>query len=290
VNTEDDFAKSSVAIIGLGLMGGSLAMALRGRCKQLLGIDRDLDTLEMALSKGIVDIADTDPGAILPQADVVVLAVPVSTILEMLPRMPEFHPGPAVVLDLGSTKAQIMNRMEGLPLEFDPVGGHPMCGKESSGLLHADPSIYQGAPFALSSLERTSPNARAMAETMVRSVGASPIWLDPQIHDTWVAFTSHLPYLMAASLVNATSSEAASMLGPGFLGASRLAGSDPEMMVDILVTNRANILDALKQFQLELDNLEQVVKEGDRESLITILDRVHRQRSKLIGGRGVDEA
>jgi prephenate dehydrogenase len=290
MNGEDDFANSCVAIVGLGLMGGSLAMALRGCCKRLLGVDRDVDTLEMALSHGIVDGADSDPGTILPQADMVVLAVPVLTILEMLPRIPGFHPGPAVVLDLGSTKAQIMGGMEKLSPEFDPVGGHPMCGKESSGLQYADPSIYRGAPFALTALKRTSPKARVMAETMVRSVGALPIWLDPQIHDTWVAFTSHLPYLSAAALVQATSVEAASMLGPGFLGASRLAGSDPEMMADILVTNRAKILDALKQFQLQLDMLEQAVREGDHESLIALLNRVHRQRTELIGGRGSNEA
>ncbi len=290
MNKEDDFTSSSVAIIGLGLMGGSLALALRGHCKRLLGIDRDPEVLELAMARGVVDVADMDLGGILPQADIIVLAVPVSSILEIIQLLPEFHRGPAIVLDLGSSKAQIMNSMAALPREFDPVGGHPMCGKETSGLEHADASIYQGAPFALTALERTSPQARSVAEVMVRTAGASPIWLDPETHDAWVASTSHLPYLLAVALVNATSLNAASLVGPGFLSTSRLAGSNPEIMVDILVTNRGKVAEALKQFQSELDTFGHAVQEGGREDLIAQLERVQQKRSILIEGRGNGEA
>lgn len=290
MNGEDDFTRSSIAIIGLGLMGGSLAMALEGHCKQLLGIDRDPGALELALDRGIIDAASTNPGTILPQADMIVLAVPVNAILEMIQLLPEFHPGPAVVLDLGSTKTQIMNGMAALPPEFDPIGGHPMCGKETSGLEHADPSIYQGAPFALTALERTSPETRTLVEGMVRAVGATPIWLDPETHDTWVASTSHVPYLMAVALVCATSLDSASLVGPGFLSTSRLAGSNPEMMADILVTNRAKVMQALGQLQFELDAFGRAVQEGDREILIAQLEKAHQKRDVLIEGRGRYEA
>lgn len=283
---EDDFSKSSVAIVGLGLMGGSLALALRGHCKQLIGVDQDPRVLDLALRRGVVDFTHTDPGAILPQADIVILAMPVSAILELLKRLPEFHPGPAVVLDLGSTKTEIMHEMEKLPPEFDPVGGHPMCGKETSGLENADPDIYQGAAFALTALERTSPEARVLIEGVVRAIGASPIWLDPEIHDTWVATTSHLPYLMAVALVGATSMDAASLLGPGYLGASRLAGSSPEMMADILLTNHSRVMDALKQHHAQLEIFGQAVQKGDRDQLIAQLEIARHRRQNLLEERG----
>ncbi|OGO15975.1 MAG: hypothetical protein A2Z14_02465 [Chloroflexi bacterium RBG_16_48_8] len=287
---EDDFARSSVAIIGLGLMGGSLGMALRGHCKRLLGIDRDPRVLELALARGVVDAGHTDPGVLLPQANIIILAVPVCAILEMLQQIPAFHPGPAIVLDVGSTKSQILHAMNELPPKFDPIGGHPMCGKETSGLEHADPSIYQEAPFALIALKRTSPEARSVAETLVQTIGASPIWLDPKTHDTWVAFTSQLPYLLAIALAEATPLEAASLVGPGFLGATRLAGSSPEMMADILVTNQVKVVEALKQFQLKLDVFGRAVQEGNRDLLIAQLETAYQQRKTLIRERGSDEA
>lgn len=290
MNGEDDLTKSTIAIIGLGLMGGSLAMALRGHCARLLGIDRDAGVLELALAGDIVDEVHTEPANILSQADVVVLAVPVISILEWLKRLPEWHAGPAVVLDLGSTKADILHTMATLPPEFDPVGGHPMCGKETSGLKNADPSLYRGAPFALTALQRTSPAARSMAEQLARAAGASPLWLDAETHDTWVAFTSHVPYLMSVALVQATSLEAASLAGTGFLSATRLAGSDPEMMADILVSNRLNVLEALKQLELQLNMLDQAVRTGDRAVLIVYLEKVRQQRNTLIGARRGDEA
>ena len=175
--------------------------------------------------------------------------------------------------------------MEKLPPKFDPLGGHPMCGKETSGLEQADPVMYQGAAFALTPLERTSPEARHLIEGMVQAVGARPIWLDPEIHDTWVATTSHLPYLMAVALVGATCLDAAPLVGPGYLGASRLAGSSPEMMVDILVSNRSIVVEALKEFQLQLDIFGKAVREGDREQLMVQLENACQKRQALLNKR-----
>lgn len=202
-----------IAILGLGLMGGSLAMALHGKCASLLGIDPDQGALSFALQKGFVNKASTDPARLLPEADVVILAAPVGEICNLVESLPQLHPGKALVLDLGSTKKEITAAMSNLPWRFEGIGGHPICGKEKSGLENADAGLYQGAPFVLTPLAGTTPSAKAKAAQLVKAVGAHPLWLDAETHDRWIAYTSHLPYLLALALATATPPEALSLAG-----------------------------------------------------------------------------
>ena len=162
---EDGFQlqDSKITIIGLGLMGGSLALALKGKCAALFGIDADRATLELALEKGIVDRADADPANILSESDMVVLATPVQTILSYIKALPDLIQTPCIVLDLGSTKKEIVQAMSALPGNFDPIGGHPICGKEKLGLEQADGRLFHRAAFMLTPLERTSLRARQAA-------------------------------------------------------------------------------------------------------------------------------
>jgi prephenate dehydrogenase len=248
--------ETRLAILGLGLMGGSLALALRGKCARLLGMDQDAATLALAAQTGLVDKLSANPAEILAEADLIVLAMPVRAILAFLQDLPNLHPGPAVVLDLGSTKAAIAAAMARLPARFNPIGGHPMCGKERSGLALADPGLYEQAPFALTPLPRTTPGGRGLAEALVRAAGARPVWVDAETHDLWVAATSHLPYLLACALAAATPEEAAPLIGPGYRGASRLSVSPVEMMMDILSTNRAPVLAAVSRMRSELEGIE----------------------------------
>ena len=137
-------SEANVAIIGLGLMGGSMAMALRGRCGRLSGLDIDADVCALARRMGVVDSVSDDPRAVLADADLVVLACPVPAILSWLERLPEFIQKPCVVLDLGSSKRVILTAMQALPLNFDPIGTHPICGKETLSLRSAENSLYEG--------------------------------------------------------------------------------------------------------------------------------------------------
>ncbi|MDV7397364.1 prephenate dehydrogenase/arogenate dehydrogenase family protein, partial [Arthrospira platensis SPKY1] len=116
-------------------------------------------------------------------------------------------------LDLCSTKTEILAAMDRLPANFDPIGGHPMCGKETSGLENADPAIYREAPFAIVPLERTSPAALALTGELIQTIGARPLLLDPATHDAWTAATSHFPYLLTAALVLSTPPDAAPLIG-----------------------------------------------------------------------------
>jgi prephenate dehydrogenase len=263
----DFLATKRVAIVGLGLMGGSLAMALKGNCKEILGIDPDPAALELAQQWHIVDKISTDPAVLIPDADLILLAAPVREIIRFLGDLPGLHPGRPVVLDLGSTKVEIIRAMEALPERFDPIGGHPMCGKEKSSLEYADPAIYIGAPFALVTLDRTNRRAKYLAEDLVRIVGAEPIYINATLHDRLVAYSSHLPYLLASALAGSTPAEAAELVGPGFRGTARLAGSSTRMMQDILATNREAVLSALRQFRDQMDKLEVLLERRDFSAL-----------------------
>ena len=129
---EDGFRlqDSRIAIVGLGLMGGSLALALEGKCAALYGIDSNPATLELALAQKIVDQADSDPAKLLPQTELIILATPIQGILELLHKLPSLVKNPCIIFDLGSTKTDILQAMSMLPENFDPICGHPICGKE----------------------------------------------------------------------------------------------------------------------------------------------------------------
>jgi prephenate dehydrogenase len=280
----DFFSRARVAILGLGLMGGSLALALRGQVGELIGIDPDPSTLALAAEWKLADRLAASPEGLLPDAELIVLAAPVSAILELIDALPALHPGSPVVLDLGSTKREIVQRMAALPARFDPLGAHPMCGKEHSSLLQAEAGLYHGAPFALVPLPRTSPRARNLVWQLAGAVGACPLWLDELDHDRWVAATSHLPYLLANTLAACTPPEAAPMAGPGFRSTTRLAAQPPALMLDILATNRQNVLCALRRLHARLDLIEHLLESEDYPALERLLAEGAARRDQT-GGR-----
>jgi prephenate dehydrogenase len=286
MNPSHDLQKSRIAIIGLGLMGGSLALALQGKCAALYGADANPAVVEQACRRKVVERASCDPAEILASADLVVLAAPAGAILALLHDLPDLTQGGPVVLDLGSTKRQIVAAMSELPPRFDPIGGHPMCGKESSGLENASADLFCGAPFALTALPRTSPAARSLAEQLALAVRARPLWIDAVTHDDWTAATSHLPYLLACALAQATPPQAAALVGPGFRSTTRVAATSPRVMLDILRTNSAPILTALAGFRREIDQLETLLRDGDWTSLEEELDQAAAQQRSLAGGLG----
>lgn len=273
-----------VAIWGLGLMGGSMAMALHGKCASLLAIDPDPACLELALRQKVVDKASTVPADLLPEADVVILAAPIHAILAGLGDLPRLHPAGALVLDLGSTKAEVVARMAGLPSRFDPVGGHPICGKEVGGFANAEAGLFQGATFVLAALPNTTPRGRARAADLVAVVGALPLWMEAGAHDRWIASTSHLPYLLALALALATPPEAASLVGPGFRSTSRVAATPASIMMDILATNRLNVLATMERCRAELDELHACLQDENWAKLEGLVQRGAARQAELISG------
>jgi prephenate dehydrogenase len=282
-----ELADLHIAIVGLGLMGGSLAGALRGQCWAVVGVARRVETIETALAQGLIDRGTTALASGVGQADVVVLATPVRVILQQLSEIGPLLPAGCLLMDLGSTKAQIVARMSELPAHVQPLGGHPMCGKESSGIAVADPNLYQGCTFILSPLPRTSGEALALGRALATAAGACPLVLEPERQDYLVATVSHLPYLLACALVSTadatTSADPAAweIVAGGFRDTSRVAGSDVTMMVDILLTNREEVLKALNTYQAQLCDLTRLLEAGDEQELRAVLSAIRKERLRM---------
>lgn len=282
-------AQAQVAIVGLGLMGGSLAAALCGSnaCRQVIGIARRRNTLTTALGLRFIHRGTTDLQEGLRDADMVILATPVQDILAKIGSIgPLLKPG-CVLMDLGSTKRMICRAMETLPPHVQPIGGHPMCGKETSGLTMAEPDLYRDKVFVLSPLPRTSQEAFSLAQDLVKAVGARPLVLDAERHDRLVAAISHLPYMLSVTLVNAAEALtqgdtlAWQLAASGFRDTSRLAASDMTMMLDIIATNREPILAALRQARAQLARLEQCLDAQDLDDLQTMLANARSRRMEV---------
>ncbi len=278
---------AQVTIVGLGLMGGSLAGALRDRCRTIVGVARRAETIETALACGLIDRGATDLASAARQADVVVLATPVSIIMRQMAEIGPLLPDGCLLMDLGSTKAQIVTEMARLPDHVQPLGGHPMCGKETSGIEVADPALYRGCTFILSPLPRTSEAALALGRELAQAVGAYPLVLEAERQDSIVATVSHLPYLLACALVSTadatTSADPAAweIVAGGFRDTSRVAGSDVTMMIDILLTNRDEVLKALETYQSKLRDLTNFVDAADEEDLVTVLNTIREKRQEM---------
>ena len=275
-------ATSKIAIIGLGLMGGSLALGLRGKCAAIYGIDPNPATLELALSQQIVDYADSDSAKLPPEIDLVILAAPVPSIIALIHQLPFTISHPCIVMDMGSTKKLIVESMSRLPERFDPIGGHPICGKEKLSLANAERTLYYAAPFLLTPLERTSARALSAANQIIEAVGAKATVLDSVEHDRILASTSHLPFLISSALALATPQDVTPFVGPGFKSTSRLAGTSSSMMLGVLQSNRENVLNALRAMQDQLAQIESALSAEDFAELESLLNEAQRKYQKFM--------
>ncbi len=317
VRAADVEERLTVCIVGLGLMGGSLALALRRQTEAragsaspdrslkaraprlpvqselpsrlaITGVARRRETLEAALAAGAIDDGTTDLAAGVAHADVVILATPVRTILRLLPEVGACAAPGATILDLGSTKAQICAAMADLPAAVEPVGGHPMCGKEVGGFAAADPNLYRGRTFVLCPLERTSPRALSRAAALAEAAGSQPLIMDPAVHDRAAGAVSHLPYAVAVALVSAVAETPAAwpLAASGLRDTTRLAASDVEMMADILLTNREAVLRGLDALATHLGALRSALDSGNEQALRAQLTAAqsHRRAIGLAAG------
>jgi prephenate dehydrogenase len=279
--------ETQVTVIGLGLMGGSLALALREKCRRIVGVARRPESVVTARAWGLVDEATTDPLAGIQGADVVVLATPVRTIIRQISQLGPHLPAGCLLLDLGSTKAKIVTAMARLPHSVQAVGGHPMCGKERAGLDAVEADLYQGKTFVLCPPPGAHPQALIRAEVLVRAIGAYPLIMDAVRHDRLVAAISHLPYLLSAGLVVTAASVADNdpllprVATSGFRDTSRLAGSDVTMMRDIMLTNRQAVLAMLTHCRAWLKELNRQIETGDETAIQIMLSEVQRRQKEL---------
>ena len=270
-------------------MGASLGLALKKRsvCAEVVGLVRRVEAIQQALELGAVDTATTDPGAALAQADIVVLATPVRTIVRQLKELAPFCKSGAIITDMGSTKQEITEAMALLPPGLQPVGSHPMCGKELAGMAAAEAALYENAPWIITPLERTSPIAVRAIEKLAQAIGAKTRHIEARHHDNLVATISHLPYLLATTLTLTAKTVADNdpavweVAASGFRDTSRVAASDVTMMLDILLTNRQAVGDLLAVARNQLNQFSEALSMGDETALRALMEQAAAQRKQL---------
>ena len=282
-------ASTIVTIVGMGLMGGSLGMALvkAAACKEVRALVRREEAVEEVLASGAAHIAGADARRLLEDADLLVLATPVRTIETQVSELHRFLESGATITDMGSVKAGIVKAMDNLPLHARALGGHPMCGKETSGLAAADPALFQDRIWVLTPSKRTDPVALSLVEAMIEAVGARRMVMDAEKHDAAVSCVSHLPYVLAAALMEVAKDAATDLpeiwelAADGFRDTSRVAASDLTMMIDILAANRKNVLSMLHRASEGIDRIVGLMTEKNDEELRNVLSGVRDRRARM---------
>ncbi len=280
-----------LAIIGVGLIGGSLSLALKeaGAVGEVIGCGRGKPNLEKAIELGVIDSYRRDPAEAVKGADVVFLATPVQTLgLVTQQCLPGLQPG-AIITDGGSVKGDVVKAIEPLlPEGVHFVPGHPIAGTENSGAEAAFPSLYHDKRCILTPTENTDPQALELIEQMWRTVGSNVVRMPLEKHDKILAAISHLPHMVAYSLVNAVGSydhyeeNILEYSAGGFRDFTRIASSDPTMWRDIAETNRDALLEMMEQFEKSLAELKADIAEGHGEKLFEFFLRSKQLRDAIL--------
>jgi prephenate dehydrogenase len=260
-----------VGIVGLGLIGGSIALAARQiwPASLVIGVDRK-DVLERAMVLHAIDVA-ADDAVVLGEADLVILAAPIQQNLEILRDLPDNVTGAAVVTDTGSTKRQMVEAAVSLPDRFTFIGGHPLGGAARGGIEHARPDMFTGRPWLFTPTKASDPQALDKLKSFASGLGAIPQILSPDDHDRLLAFISHLPQLTVSALMHvvgeAAREEGLALSGRGLQDTTRLASSPPDIWREVCATNADEIGSAL-------------------DALISVLRQL---RADLQTGKSIDE-
>ncbi len=286
----DDFHCNRLCIIGVGLIGGSLARALRaaGKVDEVVGCSRNEIHLTRAQSLGVIDRFMLDPARAVEGADIVVLATPVSRTAEIYQAIAPHLLDDAVVSDVGSTKgsviAGIRQALDHVPVRFVPA--HPIAGTEKSGVEASFSELFIERRVILTPLDDTDPLAIERVANMWKAAGAVITRMTAEHHDEVLAATSHLPHLLAYGLVDTLATmeerrEIFSYAAGGFRDFTRIASSSPDMWADIVFANRDALLPVMGRFLEDMDLLRKAVEQGDRQRVIDIFSRAKSERDRF---------
>jgi len=281
-----------IAILGLGLMGASLALALRKRnyAGRLVAYCRKPETRTQAQARGIVDAACDDPDEAVRDASLVVLCAPIRACVELAADIaPALRPG-ALVTDVGSTKGWIGRQMAGLLPPGSFVGSHPIAGSEKQGLQAASADLYENALTVVAAHRNVPENTVKRVADLWESAGARICRLAPEDHDRLLARTSHLPHVAAAALAKAIGRDSAAKVGEfcgtGFYDSTRVAAGSIAMWHDILMTNASAVAEELRAFKLEVERVYDDLQAGRFDDVAKFLEAARDARSELLKGRG----
>ncbi len=281
-----------LCIVGVGLIGGSLAKDLRrlGLCGEIIGCSRQREHLARARELGIIDAYYLDPAKAVEGADLVVLAVPLGAMAAVLAAMSPGLGAGVVLTDVGSAKCSVIEAARSafgaVPENFVPA--HPIAGTEHSGVEAALQGLFQGCRVILTPTAQTRPEAVNRVRDMWQAVGAEVLEMDPAHHDQVLAATSHLPHMLAYTLVDMLGQmeervEMFRYAAGGFRDFTRIASSDPQMWHDICIANRDALVDALDQFQAHLGVAVDAIRDGDGKTIKEIFTRAKALRDRYAG-------
>lgn len=279
-----------MALIGVGLIGSSLALAARekGLVKEVIGFGRRKERLDRAIQLKVIDRAELKLSQSVQDADLVVLATPIGTFEPLLKEMAPALSKGCLVTDVGSVKGLLVERLERLtPKESMFVGAHPIAGKEQSGVEAASARLFAGARCVLTPTQQTDRSAMKSLAELWEQVGATVVEMDPYMHDRFLGAVSHLPHMLAFALMETlTHSPLAvdgllNFSGSGLRDVTRIAASSPEMWRDIALLNEKELVAAIDAYQNTLDQLRQKIAEGDGEGLQRHFERAKKSREGL---------
>lgn len=284
-----------LGLIGCGLMGGSFALALKraGLVKRVVGYSKSPSTTERARQLGVIDAEAPSALQAVSGSDIVLLAVPVAATESTLKAIRHLVTHDMLVMDVGSTKSDVVEAARrALKMQLSAfVPCHPIAGKESAGVEHADPDLYRGRQLIITPMERTGATQLKRAQAVWEAVGSQVRVMTPQAHDAAFAAVSHLPHVLAFAFMNGVAAQAdgaqfLSLGGPGFRDFTRIAGSDPKIWRDILLANREQVLAQAKHFREGLQALEAAIESGDAQSLEALIQQASDTRARWQpGGR-----
>lgn len=278
---------NKITIIGVGLIGGSIGLAVKKRClaKVVCGVGRRMSSLKKAKRIGAVDIITLDLAEGIKDADLLIIATPISLIPQYALRIAVIS-GMAkkglIITDAGSTKEFVVSKLEKiLPKGINFVGVHPFAGSEKSGVNHASADLFIGARTFLTPTKNTNRSTLNKVARLWQTLGCKVVMMSVEKHDKLVAAISHLPHILAAALVNSTDLNDMSFASTGFSDTTRVAAGDPVMWRDICLSNPENIMKSIERFKKSLNILSKAIKKEDVKLLMQQLELAKRKRETL---------
>lgn len=269
-----------VAIVGTGLIGGSIALAIKKQrlAGKIIGVSRHNESLVLAKKIGAIDYGSRDL-EILKDADLVVLSTPVNKIMELAPRIAKIIPKDCIVFDVGSTKQEIVRKLDRIFSSY--VGTHPLAGSEKRGVINSKAGIFKGSLCILTPTVNTNKKAFLKIRKLFVRFGSKIFLLSSADHDRVLAFVSHLAHISAFSLINAVPGEYLKFSAGGLKDTTRIAASDSEVWADIFLSNRRNILRAIELLQNNLSKIKLAIMNKDRKAIDLILKQAKGKRDNL---------
>lgn len=277
----------NIAVVGLGLIGGSYAMALRKlKPRSIIGIDRQTEVIDEALSRGIIDCGSTGGKEVLREADLVIVALyPVET-LEFLENNVQFLKKGAVVTDTCGVKRNIIEKVgDFLPEHVDFIGGHPMAGKEKMGFRAADKDLFKGTNYILTPVARNKEENVKLIENIAVAIGCkNVVSITPEEHDRIISLTSQLPHVIAVSLMNSSISESniGLFVGGSFSDATRVAAINSTLWSQLFTMNSENLLEVIGKFEESIGMIKSALRDQDKEALEEIFSSASTNKRKMV--------